>query len=219
MLLAPHTPAAAFQDVQPNSLAEAEPFAVDRIDWQGTVVIQSDGREDSFAIGPDGCVWNFVRQQGIQPQLLPTGLKANSFAVARDEQGRLVVFAAHGLHLQASVQQPEAAKYLQNHWHTQASSLWSKPMALHLPSVPHAVSIARVSCEGKGAYLHVGALLVCQRERMAEHFELAASRWPQDGVQLQHIRSSHHAWSNSWHELLRELRRLADASKQACVMA
>jgi hypothetical protein len=218
MLLAPHTPAAAFQDVQQSPLAEAE-FAAEQIGWQGTVVIQSEGREDSFAIGPDGCVWNFVRLQGKEPQLLPTGLKASSFAAARDEQGRLVLFAANGMQLQASVQQPDVGKSLQNHWQTQASSLWSKPMCLHVPCVPHAVSIARVSCEGIGAYLHVGALLLCQRERMAEHFELAVSRWPQDGVQLQHVRSSHHAWANSWHELLRELRRLADASQQTCAMA
>jgi hypothetical protein len=219
MLFAPHTPAISHADLESSRPVDSNPPSVRRVDWQGTVVVQSTEREDSFAIGPDGCVWNFVQQPGQAPQLLPTGLKANSFAVAQDEQGRLMVFAADGLRMQAAVQQLAAQHDASTHWNPQACSVWSPPMALQMPSVAHAVAITQVRCEGAGAALHVGAVLVCQRESQAEYFELVVSRWPHDGIQLRHVHSVHHAWAHSWYELLRELRRLAQVSSHQALGA
>jgi hypothetical protein len=213
MLLAPHSPAAAAIDCEPEYASNAaSQDARQHVDWQGTVVIHSLNREDSFAIGPDGCVWNFVRQHGAAPLLLPTGLKANSFAVARDSEGQLVLFAAQGLQLHASIQQPEAED-LHTHWDPRACSQWSKPVALNLPQVPHAQSIVRVSCEGRGAHLHVGVLLQCHRPQMADHFEMAVSHWPKNGQQFQHFRSAGRAWVNAWQELLVDLRHMAEATQ------
>jgi hypothetical protein len=204
MLLAPHHPSAA------QSSSQERPRS---IEWQGTVVMRSDTQEDSFAIGPDGCVWNFVRMVGQSPQLLPTGLKASSFAVSRDEQGRLLVFAAHGLRMQVVVQNTEKSSSDTNHWSPHACKKWSSATVMHLPDVPFAQSVAQVSCEGEGQQLHVGVLMLCQRPGMSDHFELAFSRWPQDGARLQRYASKHSAWINCWEEALGELRRLATAAK------
>ncbi len=215
MLLAPHTPAAAEMPMQSTSVAARSSFQLGQhVTWQGTVVVQSDQREDSFAIGPDGCVWNFVRLAGADPILLPTGLKASSFAVGCDSHGRLVVFASTGLRLQACMQQPEARASMQAHWNPQACSQWSKAVTLSLPDVPHASSIVRVSCEGVGEHLHVGALMHCQRPQLADHFELAVSHWPKDGQKLKHFRHASRAWVNAWQELLLDLRQLADQASQ-----
>ncbi len=220
MLLAPHSPAAAAMDCEPeHSPIAASQDASQHVDWQGTVVIHSLNREDSFAIGPDGCVWNFVRLQGAVPLLLPTGLKANSFAVARDSEGRLVLFAAQGLQLHASIQQLDTEANLRAHWDPRACSQWSKPVALNLPPVPHAQSIVRVSCEGRGAHLHVGALLQCHRPQMADHFELAVSHWPRNGEQLHHFRRAGRACALAWQDLLVELRQIAEATQLGLPMA
>jgi hypothetical protein len=206
MLLAPHHPSAGGI---PETRASSGPSSVN---WQGTVVMQSAGQEDSFAIGPDGCVWNFVRIPGQSPHLLPTGLKATSFAVSRDELGRLVVFAAHGMRMQVAVQNLEASSSDAHHWSPHACKKWSDVAPIHIPPLPFAQSVARVSCEGEGKHLHVGVLMLCQRPGLSDHFELAVSRWPQDGARLQRHVSKHAAWINCWEEALGELRRLASSA-------
>jgi hypothetical protein len=170
MLFAPHTPAVTEPDFGAETSSQQKlsdslnpPDTPERIDWQGTVVIpQADGL-NSFAIGPDGCVWNFIQKhQETQMHLLPTGLKANGYAVGRDEAGRLVVFAADGLSLRAAMQQPQIdAQALCGHWDPRSSSLWSAPMTLCLPHINHAVGIARVCCAGQGADLHIGVIVQC----------------------------------------------------------
>jgi hypothetical protein len=212
MLFAPHSPVMALSEPDEVTLAPSHRLSKrQKVDWQGTMLLSGDQREDSFAIGPDGCVWNLVQMPGAQPQLLPTGLKADSFAVGRDEAGLLVVFAAHGLHVQAAVQQPQAcADRLRRHWNPKASSLWSAPVSLTLPPMEHAVSLVRIVCTGRGESLHLGAVVQCQRPRMAEHFELVVTHWPRDHIQLRRHELPGQAWSNSWKELLAELDRLPD---------
>lgn len=222
MLFAPHTPAVTEPDFGAETSSQQKlsdslnpPDTPERIDWQGTVVIpQADGM-DSFAIGPDGCVWNFIQKhQETQMHLLPTGLKANGYAVGRDEAGRLVVFAADGLSLRAAMQQPQIdAQALCGHWDPRSSSLWSAPMTLCLPHINHAVGIARVCCAGQGADLHIGVIVQCQRPHMAEHFEMAISNWSRDRHQLYRYTDPRQAWHNSWMDLLSVLRQMPQAVK------
>ena len=132
MLLAPHAPGIeAYESHSDLSLSQpsapleaAKPPSSKR--WNGTVVLESDGQEESFAIGPDGCVWNLSRpahaRQDTPGLLLPTGLKASSFAASRDAVGQLVVFAAHGQQLCAVVQSQGSSDSDARHWRTTHSS-------------------------------------------------------------------------------------------------
>ncbi len=213
MLLAPHHPSAG--EIPQQRI----PGRQRSIEWQGTVVMPRAEQEDSFAIGPDGCVWNLVRIRGQSPQLLPTGLKANSFAVSRDEQGRLLVFAAHGLRMHVVVQNTDISSHDADHWSPHFCKKWSSATPMEIPQIPFAQSIARISCEGEGQQLHVGVLMLCQRPGISDHFEMAFSRWPQDGAKLQRHVLKQAAWINCWEEALNELRCLATAVKPPQVEA
>ncbi len=203
MLLAPHAPGIEACD-NDSSLIHEEASA-HPVRWNGTLVLQADGREESFAIGPDGCVWNLSRASQNQQdpgQLLPTGLKATSFAASLDAQDRLVVLAAHGQQLCAAVQVQRISDSPAQHWRTTHCSKFSSPVRLGIPLLPTGSSIVRVLCEGEGEQLHVGVLVHCLSSGTIMLF---AARWLDSGpVQLKEVEAG-----GNWRDALVALQRLA----------
>lgn len=203
MLLAPHAP--GIEAYASDSSSGQDDDATQAIRWSGTLVLQADGREESFAIGPDGCVWNLCRPvQNLQDagQLLPTGLKATSFAASLDAQDRLVVLAAHGQELCAVVQTQSTSACPTDHWRTTHCSKFSAPMRLQLPELTAGSTIVRVLCEGEGEQLHVGVLV---HALSSSTITLLAARWQANGpARLQTVEAG-----GNWRDALVALQRLA----------
>ena len=203
MLLAPHAP--GIEAYASDSSISHEDVVTRAVRWSGTLVLQADGCEESFAIGPDGCVWNLSRPAQNQQdpgQLLPTGLKATSFAASLDAQDRLVVFAAHGQQLCAVTQTQSISGSTVDHWRTTHCSKFSAPMHLELPQLPQGSTIVRVLCEGEGEQLHVGALV---HSLSSSTITLLASRWQAgDVVRMQPVEAG-----DNWRDALVALQRVA----------
>ena len=188
MLLAPHAPGieaysndSPYQGAPaaPNQAKHREPGSASRaVRWNGTLMLEVHDREECFAIGPDGCVWNLARtvkktDSGYGGDLLPTGLKASSFSAGTNAQDRIVVFAAHGLELSAVVQTSNASA-THKPWDIKRSNKFSAPIALQLPELPAGSAIVRVLCEGLDEQLHVGVLVYCPAQTAIKLF---AARW------------------------------------------
>jgi hypothetical protein len=215
MLLAPHAPGIEASNVYGAtdiSYEETQALGLQPrqqgVRWNGTLLLEAAGQEESFAIGPDGCVWNFSRPLGCAQdapgQLLPTGLKATCFAASLDAQGDLVVLAAHEQHLSAVVQEASSMRLQSDHWRTTHCSKFSAPQRLELPALPAGSSIIRVLCEGQGEQLHVGVLVHCLAQAS---IVLLAARWPQRGQVMRPfapVQAGGH-----WQAALLELQRMA----------
>lgn len=66
--------------------------------WKGTVLYSAPGgREECFAIGPDGYIWSYaVHEAGADGRLISTGVCGEAFGVGHRGDGRL--FVAAGRH-------------------------------------------------------------------------------------------------------------------------
>ncbi len=215
MLLAPHAPGIEAYDADcAAEQAYDDTHALDLqpreqgVRWNGTLCIEAAGLEESFAIGPDGCVWNFSRPLGCAKdapgQLLPTGLKATCFAAGLDAQGDLVVLAAHDQQLSAAVQKANGMRSPSDQWRTTHCGKFSAPIRLELPELAAGSTIIRVLCEGRGEQLHVGVLV---HSLTTSSIMLLATRWPQAGhaaAPLKPVQAGDH-----WQEALLELQRMA----------
>lgn len=214
MLLAPHAPGIEAYVSDSSLNLQAHDWAATAqktshtqpVRWNGTLVLESDGREESFAIGPDGCVWNLSRpaksDRQTSSELLPTGLKATSFAASLDAHDRLVVLAAHGQQLHAVIQKQCIPSPALNHWRTTHCSKFSEPFRLELPPLPAGSTIVRVLCEGEGSQLHVGVLVHSLAQGA---ITLLAARWQEaTPVRLEAVEAG-----GSWRDALLALQRLA----------
>ncbi len=212
MLLAPHAPGIeAYETDETTRLAYQDTLPRLReqgVRWNGTLSLGSAGQEESFAIGPDGCVWNFTRPLGsatdVPGQLLPTGLKASCFAAGLNAQGQLVVWGAQDRQLNAVLQAGSGVPPISGHWRTTHCSKFSAPMRIALPALPDDAAIIRVLCEGVGEQLHVGVLV---HSLVQSTIVLLAARWPaqsHDAICLQRVQAA-----DNWQAQLLALQRMA----------
>lgn len=137
--------------------------------WKGTVLQpRIDGAEESFAIGPDGFVWSYVKSHDGQSagRLISTGLQANVFAVGRGSDGRLLVVGADGLHLRFVTETGEPS-----------GSRWSAPTAVAFPMNRNGMEIARIFTQMRGGKLFVGLLVSVVEADGTEHCCLWDGLW------------------------------------------
>lgn len=84
------TPRQAWDGVR-TSVPGDDPAA--RPMWKGTLIYSAPGgREECFAVGPDGFIWSYgMNQAGADGRLISTGLAGEVFDVGHGGDGRLFV--------------------------------------------------------------------------------------------------------------------------------
>lgn len=141
--------------------------------WKGTVLqVTPDGREESFAIGPDGYVWSYQTGQtgSGAGRLLGTGLQADAFAVGRAGNGRLVVLAAQDDVLRFVVEAGVGA------------SRWSAPREARLPVSGDAMRIERIFAQPAGSQLFFAMLVRMADAQGRELCFLWDATWDGEGL-------------------------------------
>lgn len=121
--------------------------------WRGTLLHTTpEGREESFAIGPDGFVWSYGTGNGAGEsaqgagRLIGTGLPAQVFSVGQSGNGPLVVLGGDGACLRHVHEAGTGAR-------------WSAPRDVVLPIAAAGVQIERILSQDWGMELHFAVLL------------------------------------------------------------
>ncbi len=115
------------------------------------VVTNANAQQESFCIGPDGCVWSFElastwRKAG---KLTSTGLRATSFTVGAEGNGRLVVLAVDGLAIRTTVESGASS--------SSSGNRWSTPKLAAMPMGDGVLCLDKVFTKTEDGNLFVGA--------------------------------------------------------------
>ena len=149
--------------------------------WRQTVVVcNSQGEEEAFTVGPDGCVWNFFRDPNADSgySLINLNMPTDALAVSHDGDGRMVVFSASGLTLFYRVELPSTRSKPQS----SAGRRWSPVMEVSLPVVRGAVAVQRLFIKDVFDTMHIGAVVSLETADHREGYVMAYAKWTRDGL-------------------------------------
>ena len=158
-----------------------QPHSSDKPLWRQTVVVcNSQGEEEAFTVGPDGCVWNFFRDPTVDSgySLINLNMPTNVLAVSHDGDGRMVVFSAAGMTLFYRVELPSSRSNPQS----SADRRWSPVMEVALPVVRGAVAVRRLFIKDVFDTMHIGAVVSLETADQREGFVMAYAKWTRDGL-------------------------------------
>ena len=158
-----------------------QPHSSDRPLWRQTVVVcNSQGEEEAFTVGPDGCVWNFFRDPNADSgySLINLHMPTDALAVSHDGDGRMVVFSAAGMTLFYRVELPS----LRSNPQSTVARRWSPVMEVSLPVVRGAVAVKRLFIKDVLDTMHVGAVVSLETADHREGFVMAYAKWTRDGL-------------------------------------
>lgn len=158
-----------------------QPQGSHRPQWRQTVVVcNSQGEEEAFTVGPDGCVWNFFRDPSVDSgySLINLNMPTDALAVCHDGDGRTVVFAAAGMTLFYRVELPS----LRSNPQSTLGRRWSPVMEVPLPVVRGAVAVKRLFIKDVLDTLHIGAVVSLEIADQREVFVMAYAKWTRDGL-------------------------------------
>jgi hypothetical protein len=151
--------------------------------WRQTVMVcNSQGGEEAFTVGPDGCVWNFFPDSASDSgyNLVNLHMPTDALAVGHDDDGRMVVFSAAGMTLSYRVEQPIPARDRLSE--CEAGPRWSALMQVALPAVRGAVAVKRLFMKDIFGSLHIGAVVRLETEDSREVCVLAYAKWTPEGL-------------------------------------
>lgn len=149
--------------------------------WRQTVVVcNSQGEEEAFTVGPDGCVWNFFRDPTVDSgySLINLNMPTDVLAVSHDADGRMVVFSAAGMTLFYRVELPSSRSNPQS----SAGRRWSPVKEVALPVVRGAVAVRRLFIKDVFDTMHIGAVVSLETAAQREGVVMAYAKWTRDGL-------------------------------------
>jgi hypothetical protein len=149
--------------------------------WRQTVVVcNSQGEEEAFTVGPDGCVWNFFRDPGTDSgySLINLNMPTDALAVSHDADGRMVVFSASGMTLLYRVELPASPGKPES----LAARRWSPVMEVGLPVVRGAVAVKRLFITDVFDAMHIGAVVSLETADHREGYVMAYAKWTRSGL-------------------------------------
>ena len=149
--------------------------------WRQTVVVcNSQGEEEAFTVGPDGCVSNFFRDPTVDSgySLINLNMPTDVLAVSHDGDGRMVVFSAAGMTLFYRVELPSSRSKPQS----SAGRRWSPMMEVALPVVRGAVAVRRLFIKDVFDTMHIGAVVSLETADQREGVVMAYAKWTRDGL-------------------------------------
>ena len=158
-----------------------QPHSSDKPLWRQTVVVcNSQGEEEAFTVGPDGCVWNFFRDPAVDSgySLINLNMPTDVLAVSHDGDGRMVVFSASGMTLFYRVELPSSRSNPQS----SAGRRWSPVMEVALPVVRGAVAVRRLFIKDVFDTMHIGAVVSLETADQREGVVMAYAKWTRDGL-------------------------------------
>ena len=158
-----------------------QPQGSHRQQWRQTVVVcNSQGEEEAFTVGPDGCVWNFFRNPSVDSgySLINLNMPTDALAVSHDADGRTVVFAAAGMTLFYRVELPS----LRSNPQSTLGRRWSPVMEVPLPVVRGAIAVKRLFIKDVLDTMHLGAVVSLETADQREGFVMAYAKWTRDGL-------------------------------------
>ncbi len=158
-----------------------QPRSSDKPLWRQTVVVcNSQGEEEAFTVGPDGCVWNFFRDPKADSgySLINLHMPTDALAVSHDGDGRMVVFSAAGMTLFYRVELRSNRSKPQS----TAERRWSPVMEVSLPVVRGAVAVQRLFIKDVLDTMHIGAVVSLETADHREGFVMAYAKWTRDGL-------------------------------------
>lgn len=149
--------------------------------WRQTVVVcNSQGEEEAFTVGPDGCVWNFFRDPTVDSgySLINLNMPTDVLAVSHDADGRMVVFSASGMTLFYRVELPSSRSNPQS----SVGRRWSPVMEVALPVVRGAVAVRRLFIKDVFDTMHIGAVVSLETSDQREGIVMAYAKWTREGL-------------------------------------
>ena len=164
-----------------NDELPQQPQGSQRPLWRQTVVVcNSQGEEEAFTVGPDGCVWNFFRDPTVDSgySLINLNMPTDVLAVSHDGDGRMVVFSAAGMTLFYRVELPSSRSNPQS----SAGRRWSPVMEVALPVVRGAVAVRRLFIKDVLDTMHIGAVVSLETADQREGVVMAYAKWTRDGL-------------------------------------
>ena len=151
--------------------------------WRQTVVVcNSQGEEEAFTVGPDGCVWNFFRDPNADSgySLINLHMPTDALAVCHDSDGRMVVFSAAGMTLFYRVELPS----MRSNPQSTVGRRWSPVMEVSLPVVRGAVAVQRLFIRDVLDTMHVGAVVSLETADHREGYVMAYAKWTRNGLKF-----------------------------------
>ena len=120
-----------------------------------TLVTNTDGNRECFAIGPDGFVWSYETGDEVQGagRLISTGVSGSVFGLGVTGAGLLVVLAVQGNELSFVMETYDANKR------------WSDPVTVAFPGAPSGLMVEKVITQTRGDNLFIGFLVRLQDSR------------------------------------------------------
>lgn len=111
-----------------------------------TLVTNTDGNRECFAIGPDGFVWSYETGNDGQGagRLISTGLSGSIFGLGVTGSGLLVVLAVEGNELSCVMETYDADKR------------WSDAVTVTFPGEPSGMVVEKVITQTRGDNLFIG---------------------------------------------------------------
>lgn len=111
-------------------------------------ITDRNGQVELFAVGIDGQIWNYRRDQTSDTgySVAPTGLQGRAVTAGVDRWGRIVVFAAQ--------------EDMNIHYVTETSSGWSAPATSSVPVTDRDTGIARIFAKSIAGHLFVVVLSI-----------------------------------------------------------
>lgn len=147
---------------------------------QTVVVCNSQGGEEAFTVGPDGCVWNFFPDAASDSgyTLMNLHIPTDVMAVSRDADRWMVVFSAAGMKLFYREERPTFCCNPQS----SLDQRWSDLKAVALPLVRGAVAVKRLFVKDVGDAMHIGAVVSLKTANCGEACVLAYAKWTREGL-------------------------------------
>jgi|GEM_PF-5380844 len=114
--------------------------------WRQTTTQDAAGGHEAFSIGIDGFIWSYlVDAQAVKDgRLKSTGLKANSFALARTVDGATLLIGTDGLSMHYVLETDDGG------------NRWSAPCAMHFPGEIDVLAIEQIFVQSIRGNLFLG---------------------------------------------------------------